>query len=114
MEQSMNVGEVVYVKSSEEPVIVLNVRKLRNEELGKKFPAEYNGPDTVVTVRRPQMTESQGITYQIYDFLQVELETSAEQSNRLYAKIIERQKLAMSEVNADGPFGSPSKIVKPS
>lgn len=102
------VGEVMYVRTSEEPVCVLGIRKIRPEELGKKFPEIYEGSGDVITVRRPVQTEANGITYQLYDFLSEELETSEEQSHRLYAKILERQKLAMSEMSAPQPFVKPS------
>lgn len=92
-----NIGDVAYVRTSEEPVLVLGTRKIRPEEVGKKFPEIYDGPDEVVTVRRPVMTDANGISYQLWDFLGVELETHAQQSQRLYDKILERQKLAMAE-----------------
>lgn len=106
-----NIGEVMYVRTSEEPVCVLGTRKIRPEELGKKFPETYNGTGDVIVVRRPVMTDATGITYQLWDFLSEELETEDEQSKRLFNKIMSRQKLTSQEMGLDLPFNKP---VKPS
>lgn len=101
------IGEVLYVKTSEEPVLVLGTRKVHDSEIGKKFPEIYHGSGEVVTVRRPIQT-SEGLTYMLYDFLAEELETETQQNQRLYSKLVERQKLAQAE------FGMPTIVSKPS
>lgn len=106
----MKIGEVVYVKTSEEPVLVVGTRKLETRELGGTFPEVYSGSGEVVVVRRPQMTEATGIKYVFFDFLKEELESSEEQTQRLYAKILERQKIAM----ADASMEPLNRLVKPS
>lgn len=106
----MKLGDVVFVKTSEEPVTVIGTRKMQPEEVGKKFPESYHGSGDVVIVRRPVMLPDEGMQYKFFDFLAEELETSEQQANRMYANIINRQKLAMNDM----PMESLSKLIKPS
>lgn len=88
-------------------MLVVGTRQLAQGELGKTFPDVYKGAGEVVVVRRPIMTDATGIQYKFFDFLSEELETSEQQSQRLYQKIIERQKLAMAEI-PQPQFSKPS------
>jgi hypothetical protein len=102
---SYKMGDVVYVKSTEEPVTVFLTRPARSEEFdGKKFPQEIEGPYDVVVVRRPVMREGE-IRYAFFDFLAPELESEPEQTQRLYTKIKSRQEIAMQD------FGEPGQAV---
>lgn len=89
-------GTVLYVKTSEEPVLFFASRPINEADRGK-FP-EYSGTGEVVIVRRPVMTETSGISYKFYDFLAEELESDDEQTKRLFGRIMSRQKLAMGDM----------------
>lgn len=107
------VGDQAFVVSTEEPTTVLGVREIREEERGKKFPAHYDGSGVVVTVRRPVMSEVNGIRYELWDFLAEEVESSTEQTARLYARIKERQKIAMSDMDlGEGTVSGGPKLVR--
>jgi len=100
-------GDLLYVKSTDEPVVVIGSRKL--SEVDKVFPQDvYNGSGVVVVVRRPIVSES-GVQYKFFDFLAEELESYTDQGKRLYNRIKERQSLAM-----DGTLAGldPSDLVK--
>jgi hypothetical protein len=102
---SYQIGDVVYVKSTEEPVVVMQTRQADAAEFdGKKFPVGYSGNQEVVVVRRPVMSEG-GIRYAFFDFLKVELESSDEQTQRLYQKIKSRTELAQAD------FGEPGNVI---
>ena len=73
-------GTIMYVKTTDEPVLVVGSRPLNPKE--NVFPTDvYSGSGTVVVVRRPIQTEN-GITYKFFDFLAEELQTLEEMDQR--------------------------------
>jgi hypothetical protein len=102
----VKIGDVVFVKTSDEPVLVLGHRKVLDSELGKKFPEVCAGANVIIA-RRPTQTEAAGLGYQLFDFLEVELETRSDHSQRIYDGILERQKLAMADL-PQNQFSKPS------
>lgn len=94
-----NPGDVVYVKSTEEPVTVMAIRPAVEDEFdGQKFPRGFTGDKEVIVVRRPVMTEAQGIRYAFFDFLACELESQGEQNARLFSRLMARKELAEAEL----------------
>lgn len=92
------IGEVLYVKSTEEPVLFHSARKRAWYDI---FLPETTG---IYRVRRPLVNPHGGVTYKISTFLAEELETESEQANRLFTKFKQRQALSMSD---EGPAGGP-------
>lgn len=101
-------GDVVYVKSTEEPVTVIGTRPIKDDERSK-YP-DYPEVQTVVTVRRPVMKESTGISYAFFEFLDVELESGSDQTNRLFAKMKERQELIQDEMLGGEPIAAVKQL----
>jgi hypothetical protein len=95
----MQIGEVLFVKSTEEPTMVHSLRARRWYEIW--LPKATAG---VYTVRRPLVNPHGGVTYKITQFLVEELETESEQSARLFQRFKQRQAMSMSE---EGPVGGP-------
>jgi len=96
------IGEVLYVKSTEEPVLFHSSRKRAWYDF-----AVPSGTAALYTVRRPLVNPHGGVSYVVSTFLAEELETDSEQSARLYSKFKQRQSLTMSE---DGPAGGPLSV----
>lgn len=103
-------GEILYVKSTEEPVTFLRARKVHfYDSLG----LQLNGASgQVYIVRRPIVSDIKGISYKFAHFLAEELETSEEQTARLFAKVKSRQAIAMGEYQE--PMEMPFPTKKPS
>jgi hypothetical protein len=101
-------GEVVYVKTTEEPSLVFGVRPFEDKDRGN-FP-DFVEIKELVVVRRPIVTENGSIHYKIFDFAPFELETALEHSKRLYNNLKERQALAMGD--DEGPLSFLSNTSK--
>lgn len=102
-------GDILYVKSTEEPVTFL---RARNVHFYDSLGLQLNGSSKIYIVRRPVVSDIWGISYKFARFLAEELETPEEQTSRLFAKVKARQQLAMGEFQEDGLPQFPSK--KPS
>lgn len=81
------IGEVLYVKSTEEPVAFIASRK----------SPWYHYGTVLYLVRRPVVSDTRGIKYVMAEFLAEELETAEEQTHRLMGRMKSRQALAMGE-----------------
>ena len=99
-----SIGEILYIKSTEEPSMYHSERRRRWYEFW--LPKATVG---LYTVRRPLVNPHGGVTYKITTFLAEELETESEQSTRLFNKYKSRQALSMA---ADGPEGGPLTLSK--
>jgi hypothetical protein len=93
-------GEVAYVKSTEEPLVVFGVRPFEDKDRGN-FP-DFLEIKELVVVRRPIVTENGAVHYKLFDFAPFEIETALEHSKRLYNNLKERQALAMGD--DEGPL----------
>lgn len=110
-------GQVLYVKSTEEPVTVVGTRAVSEDDFAThKFPREYQGSGVIIIARRPVISEANGVRYAFFDFLEEELETDQGSSQRLYDRIKFREALAMKELESNNtPTGAAvaSRLVKP-
>lgn len=96
------IGDILYVKTTEEPVVFHSERKLRwYEKL--YLPATR----AIYQVRRPIAHPSRGLRYVLHTFLAEELETASEQSARIFGIHKTRQTLASA---ADGPEDGPLSL----
>ena len=93
-------NEVLFVRTTEEPVQVIATRQMHEDELGKIFPAHYKGPGKLVTVRRPIVSDANGISYKFFDFLAEELQTAEERAQTQLKDLKLRQALAMGEIGS--------------
>lgn len=97
-------GDVLYVRTTEEPVCVLAERQLSPGD--KRFPAEYEGTGNIVVVRRPIIVDGGVANYVFYDFLEEELSTGMELTAMRIQRLREGQELYREETNLDtGPLG---------
>ena len=94
-----DIGEILYIKSTEEPLLFHSERPKRWYEFW--LP---QGAKTLYTVRRPLVNPRGGVSYKISTFLAEELETESEQSARLFNKFKRQQALSMADA---GPEGGP-------
>lgn len=90
------IGEILYVKSTEEPVLFHSARKPR------WYDVFLPKTSAIYRVRRPLVNPHGGVTYKITTFLAEELETESEQSTRLFNKFKQRQALTMTDVEPQG------------
>jgi hypothetical protein len=95
-------GEVLYVRTTEEPVSVLAERRLTPGD--KRFPAEYEGSGTIIVVRRPIIADGGVSNYVFYDFLEEELASGMELTAMRIQRLREGQELYREEM-PDGPSG---------
>ena len=96
-------GEVLYVKSTEEPTIVIAERKLTPGD--KRFPAEYEGSGLIVVVQRPIIADGGVSNYVYYDFLDECLATGMEMTALRIQRLREGQELYREEMSPEGPSG---------
>lgn len=96
-------GEVLYVKTTEEPVCVLAERRLSAGD--KRFPMEYEGEGLIVVVRRPIIASGGVSNYVFYDFLAEELATGMEMTAMRIQRMREGQELYRDEMGPEGPSG---------
>jgi hypothetical protein len=96
-------GEVLYVRTTEEPVCALAERRLSAGD--KRFPAEYEGEGLIIVVRRPIIAEGGVSNYVFYDFLSEELATGMEMTAMRIQRLREGQELYRDEMGPDGPAG---------
>jgi hypothetical protein len=96
------IGDVLYVKTTDEPVLVVATRQM-NESDSKRFPAN-EGCGTIIIVRRPVSTDSQGIRYQFYDFLAEELQTADERAQAYYENLKKRRDMVLQDAEISGPL----------
>ena len=96
-------GEVLYVKSTEEPVIVIAERKLASGD--KRFPMEYEGSGLVVVVQRPIIADGGVARYEFYDFLDEALATGMEMTAMRIQRLRDGQELYREELGPEGPVG---------
>lgn len=94
-------GEVLYVKTTEEPVCVLAERKLSPGD--KRFPAEYAGEGIVIVARRPIIADGGVQNYVFYDFLADELATDYEMTAMRIQRLKAGQELYREEL-PEGPM----------
>lgn len=94
----MEIGTLLYVKTTEEPTLFFSERPKRWYEFWL--------PQTkaVYTVRRPLQHPHRGIRYISQNFACEELETSAEQTARIFSLHKNRQAIAMASEPMDGPL----------
>lgn len=91
-------GQILYVKTTEEPTSFQGERKA-------KWYEPYPKGTVLYRVRRPQVVNGGAITYKFAVFTSLELETEAEQTQRLYQKFKQRQMLASEDShNGSGPL----------
>lgn len=90
-------GDVLYVKTTEEPVLVVGTRTVGDSEVD--YPKLIDPDAEVVVVRRPIGSQENGIQYKFFDFLATELETYEEQAKRRYVRLMDNHKIAMAEEN---------------
>jgi hypothetical protein len=99
----ITVGEVLYVKSTEEPITPVATRKVNFGD--KRFPSECEGMDIVVA-RRPVIADGGVQRYEFYDFLACEVETGFEQTARRITRLKEGAEMyRTSGIEPDGPMG---------
>lgn len=96
-------GEVLYVRTTEEPVCVIAERELSSSD--KRFPLEYNGTGTLVVARRPVISDGGVQRYEFFDFLEEELETGFEQTARRINRVKEGNDLYRSSGLNDEAVG---------
>lgn len=84
----MKPGDLLYLKSSEEPVVVIN-------------PGVTDSPNTNIIVRRPQITQN-GTEYMTAEFFRFELETPEEQDLRKIEDI-KRRHILTQQATKDVP-----------
>jgi hypothetical protein len=80
----MKLGDLMFLKSSEEPVVVLALDQIIEDH-----------PTSKVTVRRPLIT-TEGTQYAIAEFFRFELETPEEQDIRKIEDIKRRHRLTQA------------------
>lgn len=104
-------GDVLIVKSVEEPVTFITERKMTDEDR-KRIPVGTQCEGTIYVVRRAVFSPTQGIAlgYKYFDFLKEELETSSDNAKRQLARLKERSELAMGDFDMGG--SNLDKLVK--
>ena len=78
---SIEVGQVVYVKTTDEPVFVVAIDAKSDRLPTLVDTGKFSG--TMVAVRRPVLTES-GIEHRFDDFLIEELESRQDKEQRVF------------------------------
>lgn len=101
-EQEYKAGDLLYVRTTEEPTTVIAIRKLNPGD--KRFPAEYSGSGIIVVVRRPIIRDGGVENYVFYDFLAEELATGMEMTAMRIQRIREGQESYREEFG-DNPMG---------
>jgi hypothetical protein len=98
------IGEVVYVRTTEEPCLAVAERKLSIGDT--RFPKEYAGSGLIIVVQRPIIADGGVARYEFYDFLEEALATSAELTAMRIQRLRDGQELYREEIGGpEGPAG---------
>lgn len=100
--ETPKVGDVLYVKTTEEPTLYVASRKLSPGD--KRYPVEYAGSGEVYIVRRPIIVDGGVANYVFFDFLSEELATGFEMTAMRIQRLKEGQELYREEM-PEGPMG---------
>lgn len=106
MTSKPKVGEVLYMKTTEEPLLFVASRKLSPGD--KRFPAEYEGSGEVYIVRRPIIQDGGVASYVFFDVLAEECATDSEMTLTRLRRQKETQELFRELQNELGGPESPA------
>lgn len=103
MESKPKVGDVMYVKTTEEPTLYVASRKLAPGD--KRYPMEYAGSGEVYIVRRPIIQDGGVANYVFFDFLSEELASGLEMTAMRIQRLREGSELYREGMEDGGPSG---------